>query len=197
MPWCQISRSRAFCHRVWPDTKLCRHLDQSSGCHQRLCYTNNTLLNLMPIRLAYSCGNWYVITSSRGVLRDVLTYNHIQFYREDPYNGMKAIEVIPRVLKGERPQITEGCDPLFKQLMDQCWLEDPEKRPSFRHIVDTLDNYYEELLQHIARNASLSPQGTASPVTSPSNSSGHNSSGSVSSLHSWSVSSFVHSWMLM
>jgi serine/threonine-protein kinase CTR1 len=100
-------------------------------------------------------------------------------YREDPYNGLKAIEVIPRVLKGERPVITESCDPVFKQLMEQCWLEDPEKRPSFRHIVDTLDNYYEELLHHMSRNTSASTQGTASPVTSASN-----SNGSVNSLHS-------------
>lgn len=108
---------------------------------------------------------------------------HYQLYREDPYNGLKAIEVIPRVLKGERPVITESCDPVFKQLMEQCWLEDPEKRPSFRHIVDTLDNYYEELLHHMSRNTSASTQGTASPVTSTSN-----SNGSVNSLHSWTVS---------
>eukprot|EP00029_Vermamoeba_vermiformis_P007482 TRINITY_DN3255_c0_g1_i1.p1 TRINITY_DN3255_c0_g1~~TRINITY_DN3255_c0_g1_i1.p1 ORF type:complete len:543 (-),score=148.77 TRINITY_DN3255_c0_g1_i1:79-1707(-) len=106
------------------------------------------------------------------------------YYRDDPYNGLKAIEVIPRVLKGERPQITESCDPVFKQLMEQCWLEDAEKRPSFRHIVDTLDNYYEELLHHMTRNASSSPVGTASPVTSPSNSSGNNSNGSISSINS-------------
>jgi hypothetical protein len=113
----------------------------------------------------------------------VIDTSHAQFYRADPYYGMKAIEVIPRVMKGERPQIDEHCDPVFKQLMEQCWREDPDKRPTFKVIVETLDTYYEELLHNMSRHTSTSA-GTASPSVSPSTGSANNSNGSANSYNS-------------
>jgi len=42
--------------------------------------------------------------------------------------------------KGERPEIPIDTEPSLKRLIDQCWVGDPSQRPSFKQIIEQLDN---------------------------------------------------------
>jgi len=49
------------------------------------------------------------------------------------------------VLSGKRPAIPDDCPPLFKQLIEQCWHADPEKRPECKEIVARMGQLMESL----------------------------------------------------
>jgi len=48
-------------------------------------------------------------------------------------------ELEPVVLSGKRPEIPEGCPPLFSDLMQSCWKQNPEERLSFVQVVSILE----------------------------------------------------------
>ncbi|KAG0612962.1 hypothetical protein M758_6G066100 [Ceratodon purpureus] len=47
-------------------------------------------------------------------------------------------EVRRLVLKGERPQLPDGCPDRLKELIHRCWSDDPQKRPAFGDICKEL-----------------------------------------------------------
>ena len=61
--------------------------------------------------------------------------------REHPYNdrNFEWIEDVSReVQRGIRPTIPPSAPADYVQLMKDCWHTDPDRRPSFTHIVDRL-----------------------------------------------------------
>ncbi|XP_051142953.1 uncharacterized protein LOC127259588 [Andrographis paniculata] len=55
---------------------------------------------------------------------------------EEPYANMHCGAIIGGIVKNTlRPQIPEQCDPEWRSLMEQCWLADPDGRPSFTEIT--------------------------------------------------------------
>ncbi len=46
--------------------------------------------------------------------------------------------------RGATPEVPSECDPVLKEIMNQCWQMDPEKRPTIEQICDILDRYMEE-----------------------------------------------------
>ncbi|KAL2612981.1 hypothetical protein R1flu_024673 [Riccia fluitans] len=69
-----------------------------------------------------------------------------------PYEEMSAIQAAFAVAhKHTRPAIPDSCPRPLKQLMEECWAENPEKRPHFWQIVQRLD----ELQDCVRRNVSL------------------------------------------
>jgi len=58
----------------------------------------------------------------------------------EPYRNMSAMDVFYHILdKHLRPGIPRDCNEDWSRLMQACWQSDPEKRPSFRQITDSLD----------------------------------------------------------
>ncbi|KAG0612965.1 hypothetical protein M758_6G066400 [Ceratodon purpureus] len=55
-----------------------------------------------------------------------------------PFPNISNAEVRRLVLKGERPQLPDGCPDKLKDLIKRCWSEDPQKRPPFGYICTTL-----------------------------------------------------------
>ncbi|KYQ89482.1 pleckstrin (PH) domain-containing protein [Tieghemostelium lacteum] len=47
-------------------------------------------------------------------------------------------EIENRVLEGYRPPIPLNCDPNYAEIMQECWHQDPDKRPAFDTIVHRL-----------------------------------------------------------
>lgn len=46
-----------------------------------------------------------------------------------------------RIISGERPPMNSlKINSAFKRLIEDCWSEDPSKRPTFTQIVKTLEN---------------------------------------------------------
>jgi len=60
--------------------------------------------------------------------------------REDPYMDLTAPQVVIFVaVKGKRPDIPVDMQPEFAVLIRDSWQENPEARPEFSTIIDTLE----------------------------------------------------------
>jgi len=55
-----------------------------------------------------------------------------------PYEGKTPVQVIRSIDQGIRPAIPESTDPEFTQLLNICWAQSPEERPTFEAIFNTL-----------------------------------------------------------
>lgn len=62
-------------------------------------------------------------------------------FGETPYLGMTNEQVIEYVVAGNRPPKPEACPDIIFDLMNSCWKEYPEDRPSFANILKVLQNY--------------------------------------------------------
>eukprot|EP00731_Ephydatia_muelleri_P025811 Em0017g894a len=57
-----------------------------------------------------------------------------------PYDGMNLAAILSQVIKeGKRPDIPSSCPEFLSGLMTQCWDEDPKKRPTFKVILQVLE----------------------------------------------------------
>lgn len=55
-----------------------------------------------------------------------------------PYPGIKGREIADKLQKGYRMQKPKHVDEQLHQIMFQCWQEDPNLRPTFSNLADTL-----------------------------------------------------------
>lgn len=61
--------------------------------------------------------------------------------REKPYKEYDALQVMELVsTKGLRMEIPNDCDASYKMLIERCWDDNPEKRPSMTEIKLQLKN---------------------------------------------------------
>ncbi|CAM6106557.1 unnamed protein product [Calypogeia fissa] len=59
-----------------------------------------------------------------------------------PYEEMTTVQAAFAVVhKHLRPQIPDNCPRPLKELMEECWAENPDKRPSFWQIVERLEQF--------------------------------------------------------
>jgi serine/threonine protein kinase len=66
------------------------------------------------------------------VCYEILT-GYVPFHEE----GVERI-VKEKVVNGERPSLPQHCPPLLKALIEKCWIQEPEERPSFAMICSEL-----------------------------------------------------------
>lgn len=60
---------------------------------------------------------------------------------EVPFQDMTPVQVAYAVVnKNARPPIPEDCPMALRHLMEHCWNSNPERRPNFYQIVQTLDD---------------------------------------------------------
>ncbi|RWS31997.1 heartless-like protein [Leptotrombidium deliense] len=57
-----------------------------------------------------------------------------------PYPSIIANELFPLLNQGYRMEKPSGCSNELYSLMLSCWRDSPDERPSFKEIVDTLDD---------------------------------------------------------
>lgn len=57
-----------------------------------------------------------------------------------PYCNFEMFNLIKKVGEGYRPNITTDIPDSYKNLIEECWAEDPESRPTFDAIVEDLKN---------------------------------------------------------
>ncbi|KAG6543660.1 hypothetical protein Mapa_014843 [Marchantia paleacea] len=58
--------------------------------------------------------------------------------REEPFRGYHPMQIMRAIDRGERPTIPESCPHTYKQLVEDCWLKDPNGRPMFEEILARL-----------------------------------------------------------
>ena len=57
-----------------------------------------------------------------------------------PYEGFNALNLPPNVMKGLRPVFNVNIPKCYRKLIERCWQQEREKRPTFREIVELLRN---------------------------------------------------------
>ncbi|XP_062189971.1 serine/threonine-protein kinase STE20-like [Phragmites australis] len=63
---------------------------------------------------------------------------------QEPYCDMHHGGILGGILSNTlRPPVPASCDPEWKELMEQCWSSEPEKRPSFTEVVSRLRSMLE------------------------------------------------------
>uniref|UniRef100_A0A7S3Y7Z5 Protein kinase domain-containing protein n=1 Tax=Heterosigma akashiwo TaxID=2829 RepID=A0A7S3Y7Z5_HETAK len=55
-----------------------------------------------------------------------------------PFSQCEPQEIMKVVGAGERPPLGNWYSPELRQLIQQCWADDPAERPDFDEILDTL-----------------------------------------------------------
>ena len=72
------------------------------------------------------------------------------FSSKPPFNKMSPYSVFDSILKGKRPTINEKDIPeAYSNLIQECWSQDPAKRPTFDQIVDKLKTDKEFITKNV------------------------------------------------
>jgi hypothetical protein len=93
--------------------------------------------------------------------------------RRAPFDHLTSrFDIVDAVLRGDRPAVVCPLltheQPAYRALLEKCWAAQPERRPAFAEIVDTLEELYgaerahNKRLEADARNAARSASSTAS-----------------------------------
>lgn len=60
--------------------------------------------------------------------------------RQEPHSGLPMFQVVFIVgTQGARPTIPDGCPAEFRDLIEACWSEQADDRPSFREVLERLE----------------------------------------------------------
>lgn len=70
------------------------------------------------------------------LLTEIVTYGRI------PYPGMSNPEVIQNLERGYRMPKPENCSEGLYNVMDLCWRESPEDRPTFEYLRSVLEDFF-------------------------------------------------------
>jgi len=61
------------------------------------------------------------------------------FSRKEPYSELSASQIILQVVnKGYRPEIPANCPPEWKKLIQSCWHQNPDNRPTMEEVFSML-----------------------------------------------------------
>ncbi|XP_058471153.1 tyrosine-protein kinase Lck isoform X1 [Solea solea] len=70
------------------------------------------------------------------LLTEIVTYGRI------PYPGMSNPEVIQNLERGYRMPKPDNCSDGLYNVMDECWKESPEDRPTFEYLRSVLEDFF-------------------------------------------------------
>jgi len=59
--------------------------------------------------------------------------------RKEPYDQTPSYQIVLQVAQGYRPVIPENIHSEIVEILQECWAEDPDSRPSFSDIILKLD----------------------------------------------------------
>ncbi|KAK8843302.1 hypothetical protein M9Y10_025157 [Tritrichomonas musculus] len=89
---------------------------------------------------------------------DVYSFALVVYYIitfEPPYKGFKYIDIIKRVPEGIRPEFNSSTTGCYRDLIEKCWSNDYEKRPTFDEIVHTLKTNPDFITENIDKDEFL------------------------------------------
>lgn len=83
-----------------------------------------------------------ITTKNYGLECDVYSFGVILYEMvegKNPWRVMKSEEIIPKIVHGERPEFTsEDYTPGMKELINDCWNQEPKQRPTLYKIFERL-----------------------------------------------------------
>ncbi|CAD7701060.1 unnamed protein product [Ostreobium quekettii] len=83
-----------------------------------------------------------------------------------PFGGLKRSELIRHVVAGDRPTVPQSAPTKYARLIEECWHQEPMKRPDFRSITDRL----RAIMFELERSSSSRPSSQASRPASQASS---------------------------
>jgi len=83
-----------------------------------------------------------------------------------PFGGLKRSELIRHVVAGDRPGVPQSAPTKYARLIEECWHQEPMKRPDFRSITDRL----RAIMFELERSSSSRPSSQASRPASQASS---------------------------
>lgn len=118
----------------------------------RFCTDENTLTMEPPVAIRYSPPE-IVLGETYTNKVDVYAFGVLLFEiitREEPFKGMRPMELMKYILSEKRPSIPDTVSAFMKALIEKCWHQEPEHRPTFADILKliqaTLDTIPETIL---------------------------------------------------
>ena len=76
---------------------------------------------------------------------DIYSYGMILYYLlsgRPPWATMNGLMAVERAAnEGDRPNVPRDWDERLSKLLQQCWDENPQARPSFSQILEVLNAY--------------------------------------------------------
>lgn len=76
----------------------------------------------------------------------IVAYQILCFKR--PFQNLTLIELISKIINGDRPEFESMIPECYKNLICKCWSSDPKDRPSFNEIVDLLKHKREFITEY-------------------------------------------------
>lgn len=58
-----------------------------------------------------------------------------------PYEKVHPIKLVNEILGGQRPDIPNDCPVEYRELMKSCWSENPNSRPSWQYLINSLSSF--------------------------------------------------------
>ena len=58
---------------------------------------------------------------------------------KEPFSGFTNTEVVKKIEKGERLKKPNGCNEDHFKIMNECWKENPQERPSFKDLYQRFE----------------------------------------------------------
>jgi serine/threonine protein kinase len=80
-----------------------------------------------------------------------------------PYDSWQPLQIVRAIDEGLQPEIPPTCDPLYKELMEDCWSLNPASRPKFSEICSRLRAIERLTFAHKSQCSSGDSTPTASP----------------------------------
>ena len=77
-------------------------------------------------------------------MRKVPFFSEARFEAENRHTARTSVD--EAICRGERPEpVDDTFSPAYKNLMVQCWNQDTSCRPSFKDIVDSLEEQFDKV----------------------------------------------------
>ena len=81
---------------------------------------------------------------------DVYAYSFIVYEivtTETPFQNVNSFTLLKKIIDKERPSFDSSIPACYRTLIEKCWSQNPEDRPSFDEILDDLENNPDFLLE--------------------------------------------------
>lgn len=117
--------------------------------------SNSTNTNSFVGSLCWLAPELFQRLGKHSAVTDVYSYGMILWEiaaRKQPYADGSLMQISDRVKNGEREEIPQDCPTEFKALIEKCWAQKPETRPTAIQVVSYIEKLMESTQPQVLQN---------------------------------------------